>query len=71
MDVGGGIAWAFSNNWSVKIEYQYFDFGGRDVFFTPSAAQPALEHLDQRIQTVKLGVNYRFWTGGAPTAGRY
>ena len=29
--VGGGVEWAFSQNWSTKIEYDFYDFGTRDV----------------------------------------
>ena len=29
--VGGGLEWAFANNWSAKLEYQFYDFGNRDL----------------------------------------
>ena len=29
--VGGGIEWAFWNNWSAKVEYDFYDFGTRSV----------------------------------------
>jgi outer membrane immunogenic protein len=31
--VGGGIEWAFSNNWSVAGEYRHTDFGNRSTTF--------------------------------------
>jgi opacity protein-like surface antigen len=32
--VGGGLEWAFWDNWSAKLEYDYLDFGTRNVTFT-------------------------------------
>jgi outer membrane immunogenic protein len=65
--VGGGLEWAFADNWSAKLEYQFYDFGSRDVnFFSPNP-EPfgpnfgnRIEDVDQHIHTVKLGINYRF-----------
>jgi outer membrane immunogenic protein len=55
--VGGGFEYGFAPNWSAKIEYGFADFGTGDVFlgspFTTS----------DRIQSVLVGVNYRFWSG--------
>jgi outer membrane immunogenic protein len=65
--VGGGLEWAFADNWSAKFEYQYYDFGSRDVtFFNPNPAPFSaafgnrVDSVDQHIQTVKFGLNYRF-----------
>jgi outer membrane immunogenic protein len=32
--VGGGVEWAFANNWSVAGEYRHSDFGNRGIAFT-------------------------------------
>jgi len=32
--VGGGVEWAFWNNWSAKLEYDFYDFGTRSVTLT-------------------------------------
>jgi outer membrane immunogenic protein len=32
--VGGGIEWAFWENWSAKLEYDFYDFGTRGVTLT-------------------------------------
>jgi outer membrane immunogenic protein len=53
---GLGAEYAFRNNWSAKIEYDVFDFGGDNgTFITGNSVT---------LQTVKVGVNYRF--GGWP-----
>jgi outer membrane immunogenic protein len=57
--VGGGLEWAFTDNWSTKLEYQFYDFGNRDVSFI-NGSHSDVENVKQQIQTVKLGLNYRF-----------
>jgi outer membrane immunogenic protein len=59
--VGGGLEWAFADNWSAKLEYQFYDFGSKDVTFINAATSGSgVENVKQQIQTVKLGLNYRF-----------
>ena len=29
--VGGGVEWAFWENWSAKVEYDYYDFSTRNL----------------------------------------
>jgi opacity protein-like surface antigen len=72
--VGAGFEYAFTNNWTVKFEYDYLGLGNRTVNI--SAAAPDLIAGDTftsnnlNIQMVKVGVNYLFnW--GAPAAARY
>lgn len=60
--VGGGVEYAFTNNWSGKAEYLYSDFGRRS-FRTLSATVPN-QGLDNsaklKIHTVRVGLNYHF-----------
>jgi len=69
--VGGGVEWAFWQNWSAKVEYDFYDFGTRDVTFTgtifgiPEVVSGI--NVKQTISTVKFGINYRF----GPIAGAY
>jgi len=58
--VGAGVEWAFWENWSVKLEYDYLDFGSRTVTFNDPLLGAANISISQRISEVKLGVNYRF-----------
>jgi outer membrane immunogenic protein len=58
--VGTGVEWAVLNNWSVKLEYDYLDFGSRNLTLTDSASGNASINVNQRINEVKLGVNYLF-----------
>ena len=63
--VGGGVEWAFWNNWSVKAEFDYYDFGTSSVtlvgtFGGAPIAVPGVE-IRQKISVGKLGINYRFY----------
>ena len=58
--LGAGVEWAVWENWSVKLEYDYLDFGNRAVAFNDPVLGAASININQRISEVKLGVNYRF-----------
>jgi outer membrane immunogenic protein len=65
--VGTGLEWAFMPNWSLKVEYDYLDFGTKTVAIngaiTPGgAAIPASFGVQnqQKINEVKAGLNWRF-----------
>lgn len=71
--VGGGIEWAFSQNWSLAGEYRYTDFGNRgttftvpDGFGTVFATGTSSSRLT--VDQATLRVNYRF---GGPVVARY
>jgi len=72
--VGVGVAYAFAQNWSVKAEYNYMDFGTERVFFASNGLVPSQPNFDEDIrrtaQVVKVGLNYKFDWGG-PLVGRY
>jgi outer membrane immunogenic protein len=73
--VGGGIEWAFSQNWSVAGEYRHTDFGNRATTFDiPSglAAAPIFFTGTSRsrltVEQATFRLNYRF---GGPVVARY
>jgi outer membrane immunogenic protein len=62
--VGGGVEWAFWNNWSAKAEYAFYDFGTRGVSLVGTFAGipevvPGIQ-VKQTISAAKFGINYRF-----------
>jgi outer membrane immunogenic protein len=71
--VGGGIEWAFANNWSAKIEYDYLGLGSQTFIVPVGSPLLAGDHFttgNQNIQMVKFGINYKFdW--GNPVVARY
>ena len=66
--VGAGLEYMFAQNWSGKVEYQYYDFG-RTNFVTP-AVLTAFGSNRSDEHTVKAGINYRFNLGG-PVVAKY
>jgi outer membrane immunogenic protein len=67
--LGVGFEYAFTGNWSAKLEYNYLDFGSRQVRLPGfesggNPANPILD-IDQQLHVVKVGLNYRFWPGVA------
>src|SRR6266516_1127365 len=77
--IGVGGEWAFAPNWSAFVEWNHYDFGNHDLI-TTSRTFGEFVVTDtfsekQRIETVKIGVNYRFnWLfgkGKAPVVARY
>lgn len=57
--VGAGIEWAFWDNWSVKLEYDYYGFGTRSVTFIDNiTGTVGPMDINQSIQVVKLGLNF-------------
>jgi outer membrane immunogenic protein len=61
---GAGVEYAFWQNWSARLEYNYMDFGTRRVNFidpgAPAGTPTTPFDIRQRVQTLTLGVNYRF-----------
>jgi outer membrane immunogenic protein len=71
--VGAGFEYAFTNNWTVKLEYDYLGLGNRTIVVPATApffAGDTFTSNNRNVQMVKVGVNYLFnW--GAPVAARY
>jgi outer membrane immunogenic protein len=58
--VGGGVEYKIAPAWSVKAEYQFFDFGNSSLGIADNAL--FTDHYDNKltIHTVKGGINYHF-----------
>ena len=77
--VGGGLEYAFTNNWSIAGEYRYADFGSRSVTVanTDPAGFASLGIFGQTISTrlrtdeATLRLNYRFDAGPGAVVARY
>jgi outer membrane immunogenic protein len=65
--VGGGLEYMFTQNWSGKLEYQYFNFGNSQFIAGP-VALVGLGSFRSNEQTFKAGINYRFNMGGPVVA---
>jgi outer membrane immunogenic protein len=73
--IGFGIEHAFSENWSAKVEYNHLDLGTENVTLTGRLCAPACVPasrtvaVDQTIDLIKFGINYRFRSG--PVYSKY
>ena len=70
--VGGGLAYAVTNNWSIRAEYRYSDFGSyNDYPFATLASVPVARHHLTENQ-VQAGFSYKFnsW-GPGPVVAKY
>jgi outer membrane immunogenic protein len=65
---GIGIEYAFWNNWSAKLEYDYMDFGTRNFSFAGPFGLTFINNEDvrERVHVIRGGVNYRFRYYEAP-----
>jgi outer membrane immunogenic protein len=57
-----------TQNWSAKLEYQYYNFGS--TTFTSGTPEIVGARFRDDEHTIKAGLNYRFGWGG-PVATRY
>ena len=58
--VGGGIEYSLAPNWSVKLEYDYLDFGTATPSFVGTPGDTFTEDITNRVHMVKAGLNYLF-----------
>jgi len=70
--IGGGLEYAFGQNWSAKLEYLYYDLG-RESYLTVTQANvvpTAVMQADAKFagHIARVGINYRF---GGPVVARY
>lgn len=61
---GAGIEWAFSRNWSVNLEYDFYSFGSGTALLTDNISNASGQvDAKQNIQVVKVGLNFHMWSG--------
>lgn len=56
--IGAGVEHAFDNAWSAKIEYNFMDFGTKNVALP--RAPGGTRAMKQNVNVIKVGLNYRF-----------
>jgi outer membrane immunogenic protein len=62
---GGGVEWAFTNNWTVRAEYDYLGLSNRNYtlptsFPVAALAGDTLSTSNRNVQMFTVGVNYLF-----------
>ncbi|GAC1332642.1 MAG: porin family protein [Beijerinckiaceae bacterium] len=70
--LGGGVEYAFTNNWSVKGEYLFTDLGRDNVtFIDPVTGGGFTFNRRERNHIVRAGLNYKFGWTPASVVARY
>ena len=76
--VGGGLEYAVTNNWSIRAEYRYTQFGHSTVFANDAFALPiatavgASGNIKFNENRVQVGVSYKFdMAAPAPVVAKY
>jgi outer membrane immunogenic protein len=72
--IGLGLEYAFTNNWTVKFEYDYLGFPAKDVLFTTCSSATCTpftttQSVSADKHIFKLGFNYLF--NASPIVARY
>ncbi|HEV2045216.1 MAG TPA: outer membrane beta-barrel protein [Chthoniobacterales bacterium] len=65
--VGGGVEYAINCNWSAKIEYNHLFLGTDNISGTRidgGVAEAESFQTDLDMDTLQLGLNYKFWSLG-------
>jgi outer membrane immunogenic protein len=63
--VGAGVEWALWQDWSIRLEYDYYGFGTRSVTFNDATFTGVIgpESINQNIQVVTLSINFHAYAG--------
>jgi outer membrane immunogenic protein len=71
--IGVGGEYAFTNFLSGFVEYSYYDFGTREIGFTPQipGLGPGFLDIKETKSVVRAGLNFRFGGYTAPVAAKY
>ncbi|MCC6888581.1 MAG: porin family protein [Hyphomicrobiales bacterium] len=63
--IGAGIEYGLAPNWSIAAQYNYVDFGDKDVYYPNNGFTYT---ADQQVHIATVRLNYRF---GGPVVARY
>ena len=58
--LGAGLEHAVTNNWTVKVEYDYINYGSHNLPYPSAGAAIQSFPVRDTKQIVKVGVNYLF-----------
>jgi len=70
-NVGGGLEYAFANNWSAKFEYLHVDFGNHVIFTDQLLLFGAVpQNVRFAADIVRVGLNYKFNNWATPVVAK-
>jgi outer membrane immunogenic protein len=65
--VGGGVEYAITNNWSLRAEYRYTDYGHENDLLTNTTGGALTVGKHETDNRVQAGFSYKFDLGGPAT----
>ena len=68
--IGVGGEYAFTNSLSGFAEYNYYDFGSRDLTFTTTPLGSFIANIKETKSVARAGLNVRFGGWAAPAAAK-
>ena len=69
--LGVGWEYAFANNWSAKVEYDYINYGSHTIPYPNASATIQNFSVSDTKQIVKVGLNYKFDWAPGPVVSKY
>ncbi|MEJ0093916.1 MAG: outer membrane protein [Methylocella sp.] len=68
--IGGGLEYAITNNWSIRAEYRYSDYGSFTDFPLLAVPNGAVSHHETE-NAIRAGFSYKFDSLFAPSTAKY
>jgi outer membrane immunogenic protein len=68
--LGAGVEYAFTPNWTARVEYRYANYGSVSADLGP-LYPGVVQRTSLHTHTVRLGVSYLFSTGPSAVVARY
>ena len=59
------MAYAFTSNWAIDVEYRYSDFGSFENTYTRGPTSLVVRHRETN-QRIEVGISYLFTSPVAP-----
>jgi len=74
-DVGGGLEYALTDNWTARAEYRYYNWGPKTYYDTVNfgvlAGLYPPHSTKDTLHTGRIGLTYKFGAPAAPVVAKY
>jgi outer membrane immunogenic protein len=71
-DIGGGIEYAFTNNWTGRIEYRYYNFGtANNTYADVLLPSDTYYRTTLTNNVIRVGLAYKFGAPEMPVVAKY
>jgi outer membrane immunogenic protein len=70
-DIGGGVEYAFTNNWTGRVEYRYYNFGNSNNAYLDPFLYLPYYRTTLTNNVIRVGLAYKFGAPEAPVVAKY